>query len=402
MLVHPPAAPRRPVPFARGFATLAALLGLGLSAGCAKETARRGGRVPILVTPVEQRAIPYELAATGTVEASQSAEITARVGGAVSRIAFREGEEVRAGQVLFEIDPRPFAAAAERAAGVLARDRAQAAVARLEYERAVALADRQVISTSDLDQKRAAFEALAATARADSASLVAARLDLAYATVRAPIGGRAGDLVPDLGDLVRANDATPLLTIHNITPARVRFTVPQDDLPALQARIGPGTRVEVAPAAGDDSTWIAGKLVFVDNAVDAASGTILLKAEFANRDGALWPGTFVRVRLVLDEQADAVVVPAVAVTKGQQGAFAYVVRPDTTVEVRPVTVARAWRDWVVIGAGLRPGETVVTDGQLRLSDGAKAVVRTPAPAAARGEGATGATTAAPAATGSRP
>jgi multidrug efflux system membrane fusion protein len=353
------------------------LLALVLLAGCAKEEGgRRGGRVPILVAIVEQRPIPHEIEATGTVEAAQSASITARVGGAVSRISFREGDPVRAGQVLFTIDPRSFQAAVDRAAAVVARDQAQEKVTRLDYERALQLVERQVISAAELDQKRAAAEAQAATVRADQAALAAARLDLSYASVRAPISGRAGDFELDLGDVVRANDTNPVLTIHQVSPIHVRFTVPQDDLSAIRGRDPAQVRVDVLPAAAE-STWLTGTLVFVDNAIDEATGTLLLKARFANPDGRLFPGEFVRVRLHLDEEKGAIVLPAVAVTKGQQGTFAGVVTPDTTVEERPLTVERTWRDWVVVRDGVKPGEIVVTDGQIRLSDGAKASIRTP-------------------------
>jgi multidrug efflux system membrane fusion protein len=355
--------------------------------GCAKEEARRGGRVPILVATVESRRVPNEIEATGTVEASQSAALTARVGGAISRIAFVEGQDVRAGQVLFQIDPRPFDAAVERAAGVLARDRAQVAVAKLELDRAEALVERGVISKAELDTKRSAYEALAATARADAALLSAARLDRSYATVRSPISGRAGDFALDVGEMVRVGDATPLVTVHRVSPIHVRFTVPQDQLPALRRRDGTRMEVDVLPASSTDSTWQTGKLVFVDNAVDAATGTLLLKAEFDNPGGALWPGEFVRVRLRLDEEDGAVVVPAVAVTQAQQGSFAYVVKADTTVEARPIQVARTWRDLAVISNGVAVGEVVVTDGQLRLSDGARAAIRAPGAGGGAGAGA---------------
>ena len=365
----------------------AALCALAVLAGCGRdEGARRGGRVPILVASVEQRSVPHEIEATGTVEAAQSAAITARVGGAVSRISFREGDHVRAGQVLFTIDPRPFQAAVDRAAAVVARDQAQEQVTRLDFERAQALVERQVISAAELDQKRAAAEAQTATVRADRATLAAARLDLSYASVRAPISGRAGDFGLDLGEVVRANDTAPVLTIHQVSPIHVRFTVPQDDLPAIRGRDPARVRVEVLPAAASDSTWITGTLVFVDNAIDEATGTLLLKAQFANPDGRLFPGEFVRVRLRLDEGTGAVVIPAVAVTKGQQGSFAYVVKPDTTVEVRLLTVARTWRDWAVVAHGVTPGEIVVTDGQIRLSDGAKAAIRTPGASGSGGSG----------------
>ena len=378
------AAPRPERPLRRSAAALAAGV-LVLLAGCAKEEGgRRGGRIPVVVASVESRTIPWELEATGTVEAAQSAAITARVGGAVSRIAFQEGDRVARGQLLFTIDPRPYQAAVDRAAAVLARDQAQEKVARLDLARAEALVERQVISAAELDQKRAAAEAQAATVRADRAALATARLDLSYASVRSPIEGRAGDFALDLGDVVRPNDPTPLLTVHRVNPIHVRFTVPQDDLPGLRGRDPGEVSVEVLPASATDSTWLTGRLVFLDNAIDAATGTLLLKAEFANPGARLWPGEFVRVRLRLAEQEGAIVLPAVAVTRGQQGSFTYVVKPDTTVEVREVTVARTWRDWVVVSHGVRVGETVVTDGQIRLSDGARAVIRTPGAGAAGG------------------
>jgi multidrug efflux system membrane fusion protein len=354
------------------------LLSLGLTAtilaGCAGAQRRRTPAVPVVVAKAEKRTIPYEIEATGTVEPIQSADVTAQVGGLVRRVDFAEGDEVRAGQVLFRIDPRPFAAAVERAAAVLARDRAQHETARLELVRAERLVTEQLVAQAEVEQKRADASALAATARADSAALAAARLDLANATIRAPIAGKTGSLAVHVGDLVRANDtAVPLVTINRIRPVRVRFTVPQADLAELRGRSQNGLRVDVAPA--EDSTWIEGRLTFVDNAVDPASGTLLLKGEFTNAKGELWPGAFVRVRLRLYEQADATVVPSAAVANSQSGSYLYVVKPDTTVEARQVQVRRTWRDLAIIASGVAPGETVVTDGQLKLSPGAKATIR---------------------------
>jgi multidrug efflux system membrane fusion protein len=366
---------RHGVPVPRPRIALTALAVTLLLAGCGGARARGPQRVPIVVAQVEQRSVPYEIEATGTVEPVQSAAVTAQAGGLITRVAFQEGSEVAEGQELFQIDPRPFEAAAGEAEGVLARSRANAETARLDLQRAEALAAQQLISPDELQRKRAAAVALAATVSADSASLLSARLDLAYATVRAPIGGRTGSLSVHEGDLVRANDVTaPLVTINRMRPILVRFTVGQSDLVEVR-RARPRTPpVEIASAEGD-STWIQGRLTFVDNAVDAASGTVLLKAETPNRDGALWPGQFVRVRLKLFEQRGATVVPAAAVTSSQQGTYCYVVNPDTTVEVRQVTVQRNWRDLAVIAAGVKAGETVVTDGQLRLSPGGKAVIR---------------------------
>jgi multidrug efflux system membrane fusion protein len=361
--------------------TIGAPVVLGLAAlllgGCGAGGGRGPQRVPIAVASVESRSIPYEIEATGTVEPLQSASVTAQAGGLITRVNFREGAEVAEDQPLFQIDPRPYEAAVAEAAGVLARSRAQYQSAQLDLQHAEALSAQGVISPDELQTKRTADAALAATVSADSASLLNARLNLEHATVRAPIGGHTGSLGVHEGDLVRANDVTtPLVTINRIRPIRVRFTVSQGDLPEVRRPRREAARVDIAPGEGD-SVWITGHLAFVDNAVDAASGTLLLKAETPNRDGALWPGQFVRVRLRLFDQAGATVVPAAAVTSSQKGPYCYVVTPDTTVEMRPVTVQRTWRDLAVIGFGLKAGETVVTDGQLRLSPGARAVIRNP-------------------------
>lgn len=349
-----------------------------LLAGCGGARTRGAQRVPIAVAPVEVRTVPYEIEATGTVEPIQSASVTAQASGLVTRVSFREGSDVAEGQALFHIDRRPFEAAAAEAAGALARSQAQAEAARLDFDRAEALAARQLISREELERKRSAAMASAATVSADSAALLTARLNLSYTTVRAPIGGRTGSLAVHEGDLVRANDiATPLVTINRIRPILVRFTVSQTDLPEIRQAARRSPPVDIAPGEAD-SVWIKGRLAFVDNAVDAASGTLMLKAEAPNRDGALWPGQFVRVRLRLFEQKSVTVVPTAAVTNSQQGPYCYVVKPDTTVELRPVTVQRAWRDLSVIASGLQGGETIVTDGQLRLSPGARAVIRNPA------------------------
>jgi multidrug efflux system membrane fusion protein len=346
-----------------------------LLAGCSAGGGRGTPRVPIAVAQVESRSVPYEIEATGTVEPLQSAAVTAQASGLVTRVPFREGAEVSAGQVLFEIDPLSYQAAEAEAAGVLARSRAQAETARLDQQRAQALSAQNLISQDELDRKRAAAVAASATVAADSAAWLSARLDLARATVRAPIGGRTGSLAVHEGDLVRANDlATPLVTINRIHPILVRFTVSQTDQAEVRRARRQAARVDIAPGEAD-SVWITGRLAFVDNTVDAASGTLMLKAEASNRDRVLWPGQFVRVRLRLYDQAGATVVPAVAVTNSQKGPYCYVVGADTTVEVRPVTVQRTWRDLAVIAGGLKPGETVVTDGQLRLSPGARALIR---------------------------
>lgn len=335
--------------------------------------------MPVAVASAEQRTVPWEWEATGTVEPVASADVTAQVGGLVTRVSFREGDEVREGAVLVQLDARPFQANVAQAAAVLARDRAQARTARLEAERSETLARQQLLSTSELEDKRNAAEAMEATVLADSASLEKARLDLAYATVRAPISGRTGRLNVNVGDVVKPNDpAAPVVTIHQLRPIRARFTIPQADLDALRRERESAVKVFVADGP-DDTTWSQGRLAFVDNQVDAATGTVLVKGEFPNRDGALWPGEFVRVRVRLRDEPNATVVPSAAVSNSQQGSFCYVVKADTTVEMRPIQVSRTWRGFTVIAAGLAPGELVVTDGQMRLSPGARASIRGPAP-----------------------
>jgi multidrug efflux system membrane fusion protein len=362
----------------RSALVLGCLLLVVLIAGCGGAPKRRASRVPILVAQVERRTVPYEIEATGTVEPIQSADVSPQVVGMIQSVSLREGDDVKVGQVLFTIDRRPFEAAVDRAAATLAKDRAQAESSRLNLVRAEALSKQGMIATSELDQDRADAASTLATTRADSAALTAAHLDLANATVRAPIAGKSGNLHVHVGDLVKANDpTTPLVTINQIHPIRVRFNVPQSDLPELQRVRAHAMRVDVT-LADRDSTSIEGHLTFVDNQVDATSGTLLLKGEFDNRDGRLWPGQFVRVRLRLDEQTGATVVPSVAVSSSQSGPYLFVVKPDTTVETRPVQLGRTWGDWVVIAGGVEPGETVVTDGQLRLSPGSKAMIRSAA------------------------
>ena len=231
-----------------------------------------------------------------------------------------------------------------------------------------------MLSQAEWDQKRAAAEAWDGTVRADSAAVGTARLNLEYAAIRAPIAGRTGRLMVHEGDYVKAATADPVVTINQLHPVRVRFTVPVSAVPLVQRYRDARPRVLVQ-RAGADSAALEGDLVFVDNAVDQASGTLLLKGEFANRDGRLTPGEFVDVRLVLYVEPRATVVPAPAVTVGQQGPYVYVLNPDSTVSPRPVAIERTVDEMSIVTRGIKPGETVVTDGQLRLAPGAKVMVR---------------------------
>jgi membrane fusion protein, multidrug efflux system len=341
--------------------------------GCGQKKPDRKPRVPVAVAKAVQREMPYALIATGTVEAIETAEVGSQVGGVVQRVAFHEGSDVQAGDVLFELDPRLFRAAYEQWRASLARDRAQAHAARLDAQRSQMLYERQLTSQAEYEQKMAASEALDAAVAADSASLEAARLNLQYATVRAPISGRTGRQLVHVGDYVKAATSEPLVTINRVQPVRVRFAVPQDAVTQLVRHRGDA--YVVIHTSETDSAGRRGRLAFVDNAVDPASGTLTLKGEFANADRHLIPGQYVDVRLVLYTDPKAIVVPAPAVTTGPQGPYVYVLNPDSTVSSRPVTVSRSVDEMTILSKGLAAGETVVTDGQLRLSPGARVVVR---------------------------
>lgn len=344
-----------------------------LSSGCTKKRVQHASRVSVTLAQVEERDMPFALSASGSVEALRTAAVGSQVGGVVTRVFFREGDHVRAGQVLIQLDPRPFREALDQALAALARDRARAETARNEVQRARVLHDQNILSQSEWDQKRSEAEATAATVRADSAAANTARLNLEYAAIRAPITGRTGRLLVNVGDYVRPSTSEPLVTIIQPNPVRVAFKIPERDVPLLQRYRAQNPQVWVEPDSGTAAH--VGKLVFVDNAIDASSGTLLLKGEFPNPDGRLVPGQFVDVRLVLYVAPRALVVPAQAVSTGQQGSYVYVLNPDSTVSTRPIEVERTVDQLAIVARGLRPGEPVVTDGQMRLSPGAKVLVR---------------------------
>ena len=350
------------------------------AAGCAARPRPRTTRIPVAVATVTQQEMPFALASTGTIEALQSAAVGSQVGGVVTRVAFREGDEVGRGQVLFELDQRPFRAALEQATASFARSRSQAEVRRLDLDRAQSLYAQKVLSQAEWDQTRTAAATALATLAADSAAVEKARLELEYASIRAPIAGRTGRRRVNEGDYVRAATAEPLVTINQQHPVRVRFTVPVGDVPVVLRYRDAGARVTMT-TTGPEPVTREGPLVFVDNAVDEASGTLLLKGELPNRDGIFVPGQFVDVRLVLYVEPRATVVPAPAVTTGQSGTFVYVLNADSTVSARPVTVSRTVDELAVLAEGPAPGETVITDGQFRLSPGARVLVRTTTPGA---------------------
>jgi len=357
----------RPIPI------LVVVLAAGVSA-CAQRPAPPPQKVPVSVVHAERRDVPLTVAATGTVEPARTVSVTAQVGGLLQHVHFAEGDEVREGQVLFEIDSRPYEAALAQAHANLSRDLAQLANASREAERARTLAAGGLGTTEDAQAKQASEDALTATVRADSAALMSSRLNYEYATVRAPISGRTGSLLVKEGNLVSAGSPQPLVTINQIRPILVRFAIPARNLTELQRRGNEALRVIARQGGRDDAPTLEGVLSFFDNHVDSATGTVLLKARYANTDGQLWPGEFVDVTLVLGIQQGATVVPAQAVMSGQRGTYVFTIEGGLAKQ-QPVTVARTTDSLAVIGSGLEPGATVVIDGQLRLSQNAAVEIK---------------------------
>jgi multidrug efflux system membrane fusion protein len=342
-----------------------------LSVGCEKPQPKDPPPVPVTAAIAERRAVPRTLEATGSVEPVATVAVQSQVTGVLQRVNFSEGQDIRAGQVLFEIDARPYRARLDGARAALARDVAQLGTVQENARRLEELGP-DYVTRQQIEQAQANAAALAATVQADRSAVAAARLELQYATIRSPIAGRAGSLLVRPGNLVRANEGDPLVVINQLSPILVRFSLPATHLADVRSYRPETLVVRARPAGGEESE---GTLAFVDNAVDSATGTILLKGRFGNKDGALWPGQFVTVSLQMEVDDGALVVPSKAVIAGQQGAYVFVVKSDRTTEVRNVRVARAAGDMTVLDGGVEPGERVVTDGQLRLTAGAKVEVK---------------------------
>ena len=349
-----------------------ATTGIAGLVACGSNRGATPPKVPVSVARAERRAVPYELEATGTVEAIRAVDVLPQVNGTILRVNFREGDEVAAGQVLFEIDPRPYRAALQQAQAALLRDLTQAQSTAREAARYRALAATNTVTQEDYEQKQANADAAAALVRSDSATAAIAQLNLEYATVRAAIAGRTGRLLLHEGNVVRAG-SDPLVSIVQIRPILVRFPVPATNLPELRKHTGQEL-VVIAMPARDSASAVRGVLSFVDNQVDTTTGSVLLKARFPNQDKGLWPGEFVSVTLVLGVQQDAVVVPSAAVMEGQQGSYVFVVNQDGSATTQPVTVERTI-DSLTVVAGVPPGTLVVTDGQLKLTPNAKVDIR---------------------------
>lgn len=333
-----------------------------------------GAPVPVTITTAARKTVPLDIQVIGTVEPESTVAVHAQITGSLTAVHFREGEDVAKGQLLFSLDRRPLESALAQAEAALARDVAQAANARAQATRHQELAQRGIATKEQVDQTRTSAAAFDATVEANRAAVENARVQLQYATISAPISGRTGALMVHLGALVRASDSTPLVVINQVSPVSVAFGVPESRLAELKRYMSRGPVAVTAKVPGGEGED-TGRIWFVDNAVDRSTGTIKVKGTFDNRAGRLWPGQFANVTVTLTKVPDTVTVPSVAVQVGPQGQFVYVVKPDQTAEVRPVVVARTQGEESIIESGLTGGETVVTDGQLRLTPGSRVTVK---------------------------
>jgi multidrug efflux system membrane fusion protein len=344
--------------------------------GCGKGDQNQAGAqqkmpaVPVTVGTVVQKDVPVILKAVGTVEAYSTVTVRTQVGGILNTVSFKEGDEVKKGDLLFSIDPRPSQAMVAQAEANLAKDRAQAQQAQDQVKRYEDLVKKDFVTQEQFDQIKATAAAEQASVAADQAALQNAKLQLSYCTIRSPIEGKTGNLMVHAGNVVKVND-TELVSIQQVHPINVTFALPEKSLADLREHMNAGHLiVEATPSGSTAQRPVNGTLDFINNTVDRQTGTIQLKANFDNREGSLWPGQFVDVNLTLTTTKNAIVVPSQAVQTGQQGEYVFVVKPDLTVDLRPVEVASAGEKETVIAKGLTEGERVVTDGQLNLVPGA--------------------------------
>jgi multidrug efflux system membrane fusion protein len=331
--------------------------------------------VPILAAKVVQKTVSDSIRAIGRVEAFSTVDVKAQINGQVMQVHFRQGQDVKQGDPLFTIDPRPFQAALEQAQANLAKDRAQYRQAAADERRYATLLKQNVSSRQQYDQVEATAAALSASIQADEAAVQTARLNLEYTEIRAPIDGRTGDLLVHAGNLVKPDADTAMVVINQVHPVYVAFAIPEQKLPEVREFMAEHKLAVQVSLPGQQGPVESGELSFVDNSVDAKTGTINLKGEFANTDARLWPGEFVNTTLVLREHPGAILVPSQAVQTGQQGSFVFVVQPDMKATIRPVVIGESIDNQTVVTSGLKPGETVVTDGQLRLIPGATVTIK---------------------------
>jgi membrane fusion protein, multidrug efflux system len=334
---------------------------------------------PVIAATVEQRDIPIQILAIGNVEAYQTVQIRSQVNGQIQKILFHEGDEVRAGQMLVQLDKRQFQADLDKATAQLGRDQAQSDNSRVQATRYSELEKQGVISREQADQMRTLAKADAAAVEGDKAAIEYARVQLQYTDISSPMDARAGAVLIDVGNLVKANDTPYMVQLNQLTPIYVTFSVPESRLADVRRYFSTGRLKVLAYPKGEAPKGCVGRLSFIDNGVDTTTGAFKLKATFDNKDRRLWPGEYVDVALELSIEKNAVTVPTKAVLTGQQGEYVYVLRDDSTAEPRLVKARGAYQNLTVIADGLKAGERVIVDGQLRVVPNTKVAVQNAPP-----------------------
>ena len=355
------------------FCLLASLAGALLLTSCSQKSTGKALQtpgVPVLVAKATKQDVPVDIQAVGSVQAYSFVSIRSQITDQIVKVHFNEGQEVKPGDLLFTLDQRPAEAELNQAKANLERDKAQLVNARLTFERTSNLFNSKIASQSDYDSAEANYDSAQSTVVADAAAITNAQVSLDYTLIRSPIEGRTGNLTVKEGNVVKAPDDV-LVTITQTHPIYVAFAVPEEYLPAIRRRASEATLPVTTFAPGDTNDVASGTLTFIDNSVDTNTGTILLKGTFPNENGILWPGQFVQASLTLSNLTGTTVVPSQALQTGQDGEFIFVVKPDDTVDARPVTAGIIYDGLQVVTSGLNPGETVVTDGQVRLKPGTK-------------------------------
>jgi multidrug efflux system membrane fusion protein len=348
-----------------------------LTSGASGKKSKAARPAPVRVANVETKSVPVRLETIGTVQARSTVQVRSRVDGQLIKAGFREGQAVKKGDLLFQIDARPFEAQLRQAQANLARDQAQLEKARSDLDRYAQLSQKGFSSQQKYEEAKATLAALQAVIRADQAAVEIAKLQLEYTEIRAPIDGRTGSMLVTPGNLVKANDTPALVVINEVRPIHVSFTVPENNLADLKERLARSALTITATVPDQSPKQVNGDVTFINNAVDINTGTIQLKATFANEDDLLTPGQFVRVAINLETIKDALVVPTSALQDGQKGTYVFVVRKDMTVEPRVIAIGPADGRLTVVRSGLVLGDTVVTEGQLRLFPGAPVQLQKP-------------------------